>query len=386
MKIFVACHDWDHMGSNSGFPLAKVLTKVSRYDSIISLNIQSRHEKYHFFKYLLTNLRSRISLTSSAKVSGQKNQSGSIWSTQKHSHFAANALKALKADTSSVLVLPAAEDQFCSEFACAHIQLKKRIFLCFHQPPAWFRLHWRNFHDFESLGGIICLSKHQASYFQSTCQTPICLIRHGVRHDFFTTPLDPDSRKYNRLIFVGQWLRDFDTLTEAMNRIWMIRPDIYLDCVVPHFARNLSSIRRLAVDQRVSWHADLSDIELRKLYQAADLLFLPVIDAVANNAIVEAMASGLPIVSTQIDGMSEYIPNEARSLCPRGDAMAHADAVINWLSNPIKMRKGGEIARKHAIENFDWNTIGNQLLDFIVTRRISLDEVSNSSIKEMFCE
>jgi glycosyltransferase involved in cell wall biosynthesis len=384
MKILVACHDWGHMGSNSGFPLAKALAKVSDHDSVISLDNLGCNKNNRFLNYIFQRLHLKIGLATSTKVSGQGNQSGSIWSTQKHSHFAAKALKALKADSNSILVLPAAEDQFCSEFACAHIQLKKRIFLCFHQPPAWFRLHWRNFHDFESLGGIICLSRHQASYFQSICQTPICLIRHGVRHDFFNTPIALNNRQYNRLIFVGQWLRDFETLAEAMNKIWMIRPDIHLDCVVPHFARNLSSIRRLAADQRVTWHADLSDIKLRNLYQASDLLFLPVIDAVANNAIVEAMASGLPVVTTQIGGMSEYIPTEARSLCPRGDAMAHADAVINWLNNPIKMRIGGEIARKHAIENFDWSKIGTRLLDFFVSRRMALDESSNSGMKEIF--
>jgi glycosyltransferase involved in cell wall biosynthesis len=378
MRIYVIDNNWIHIGSNSGFPLAEVLAEACLPKSVISLSSSRSEGRKDFFKYFSKITSVTLKLILAGKFGQSKFNSGSIWSTQEHSLLAFNALKKLKADHDSILVLPAADDQFCREIACAPDHLKKRIFLCFHQPPAWFRLNWRNFHDFESLGGIICLSEHQALYFRLSCQAPICVINHGVRHDYFSPPLDFDIRQGNRLVFVGQWLRDFDTLADAMELIWKCRSDIYLDCVVPRFARNSPAIRRLAVDQRVSWHADVSDVKLRNLYQAADLLFLPVIDAVANNAVVEALASGLPIVSTHVGGMLEYIPIGVGSLCPRGDASAHAGAAIQWLTNSSKRQSASELARQHAVDNFDWYKVGLRLSNFLHAPKSSLVESDNS--------
>ena len=378
MRIYVIDNNWIHIGSNSGFPLAEVLTEVSLPKSVISLASPRSEGRKDFFKYFskITSVTSKLILA--GKFCQSRSYSGSIWSTQEHSLLAINALKKLKTDHDSILVLPAADDQFCSEIARAPDHLKKRIFLCFHQPPAWFRLNWRNFHDFESLGGIICLSEHQALYFSLFCQAPICVINHGVRHDYFSPPLDFNIRQGNRLVFVGQWLRDFDTLADAMELIWKCRSDIYLDCVVPRSARNSPAVRRLAVDQRVSWHADVSDVKLRNLYQNADLLFLPVIDAVANNAVVEALASGLPIVSTQVGGMPEYIPIGVGSLCLRGDATAHAGAAIQWLNNSSKRQSASELARMYAVNYFDWHKLGVRLSNFLHAPKSSLVEPDNS--------
>lgn len=362
--------------------MAKVLIQNSKPNSVIDLDASTLGSTNGLAKRILNKFRLTLKLSSPRKIYEYKNESGSIWCTQKQSNMAIRALKLLETDPSSVLVLPAAEDQFCNVFACAHNRLKKRIFACFHQPPSWFRLNWRNFEDFESLGGIICLSDNQASYFHSISQSPVCVIRHGVRYNFFSMPQDPFSRQGNRVIFVGQWLRDFDTLAEAMELIWKRRPDIYLDCVVPYFARNSEPIQRLAVDPRVKWYANLPDSQLRMLYQAADLLFIPVIDAVANNAVIEALASGLPVVTTNVGGMNEYIPSQAGSLCPRGDVDAHADAVIKWLSNPRGIKIAAKIARKHSIDHFDWQKIGARVCEFIAAQSTGVLELDDLSAQE----
>jgi glycosyltransferase involved in cell wall biosynthesis len=217
-----------------------------------------------------------------------------------------------------------------------------------------------------SFGGIICLAEDQAEFFRSACQTPVHLIRHGVRHDFFRPPVEFTERKGNRLLFVGQWLRDFETLANAMLLIWSSNPNIKLDCVVPRFARDSVHLRQLAMDKRVSWHSDLPDVKLRRLYQEADLLFLPVLDAVANNAVLEALASGLPVVSTQVGGMVNYLPTCAGLLCKSRDSQSHAEAVCELMNSPSARIEAGNCARRFAVQHHDWGRIGRQLLDFIV--------------------
>jgi glycosyltransferase involved in cell wall biosynthesis len=365
MKILVLTSRWDHMGSKSGFPLSDVMRSVLPSGHVEEILVPEAVPITPLHLRIARKLGAAFGLILPLENSILPANSGSPWATDWHRHAAKRALALLERHHDSLCLLPAAEDEFCSDFACAPSVIKRRIFICFHQPPGWFRLNWRRFEDLDSLGGIVCLGEEQAAYFRSVCKSPVHLIRHGVRHDFFQPPKDQTLRKGNRLLFVGQWLRDFETLASAMADVWSRRPDTQLDCVVPRFARNSEPLRRLAMDQRVTWHAELSDEKLRSFYQTADLLFLPLLDAVANNAVLESLACGLPIVSTNVGGMAEYLPSGAGQLCHTGDPISHAEAICSWLDDRVRRECAEFTARNFALDNFDWCRIGNQLADWI---------------------
>jgi len=353
------------MGSKSGFPLSDVMRSILKSDHVDEILVPPAPPPTPLHLRIVRKLGAASGLIPTLERSNLPANSGSPWSTDRHRHAANKALALLERHHDSFCLLPAAEDEFCSDFACAPSDVKRRIFICFHQPPGWFRLNWRRFEDLDSLGGIVCLGDEQAAYFRSVCESPVHLIKHGVRHDFFQPPEDLSLRKDNQLLFVGQWLRDFETLTSAMAHVWNRQADVQLDCVVPRFARKSEALRRLAMDQRVTWHAELSDENLRGLYQTADLLFLPLLDAVANNAVLEALACGLPIVSTHVGGMAEYLPRGAGQLCKPSDALSHAEAVCSWLDDLDRREYAGAIARNFALDNFDWVKTGCQLVDWI---------------------
>lgn len=347
------------MGEVSGFPLWGVLRQTATRHRIEELPVSPTSPRPSLGLRILRKLRLRARPDALA---------GSPWSRERHQIAARQALGILETDPEAVVVLPAGEDEFCAEFAQAREEIKRRLYVCFHQPAAWFRSQWRRFEELQSLGGIVCLGEDQAEYFRTVSTSPVHVTRHGVRHDFFRPPEDGGSREGNRLLFVGQWLRDFETLADAMPLIWALRPDVTLDFVVPRPPAECEAIRRLTADTRVNGLEYLSNDGLRNVYQRADLLFLPVLDAVANNAVLEAMACGLPVVSSDVSGLREYVSEGAGKLCRPRDAQAHADAAVRWLADGARRIEAGRVARAWAVENFDWGQIGRRLVASIARR------------------
>src|SRR5206468_1323783 len=111
--------------------------------------------------------------------------------------------------------MSAGENQYGGVFSSAAPEIRSRLVVCFHQPPSWWRLHWRDVSLLNGLKAIVCLCQEQQDYFTALSSTPVIILRHGVLHDFFTPEFDrlPGSP---RLLFVGHWLRDLDVLEMAM--------------------------------------------------------------------------------------------------------------------------------------------------------------------------
>jgi glycosyltransferase involved in cell wall biosynthesis len=270
--------------------------------------------------------------------------------------------KLLETNPAVIGMLLAGEEQFTDALANAPPAIQSRLVIVLHQPPSWLRLHWRDFRPLDQLKAVVCLSSEQAEFLKSVCSAPVTQLLHGVAHDFFR-PESGGPHAVPRLLLVGHWLRDFSTLLDAMTLVWREMPDVELDCVIPRHARNDENLLWLAREDRVRWHDGISADALRELYTNADLLFLPVIDATANNAVVEALACGVPVISTRVGGMPDYVTAATGELCGPADPASHAAAVLRWLRDTDRRRPASVAARAFAEQSLDWNTIASQLLN-----------------------
>jgi glycosyltransferase involved in cell wall biosynthesis len=85
----------------------------------------------------------------------------------------------------------------------------------------------------------------------------------------------------------------------------------------------------------------------------ADLFVLPSLWEGLSIALLEAMASGKPIVATAVSGTTQVlIPGKTGLVVPPRDSRALADAITQLLSDPVRAQAMGRVAKQHVKMNF----------------------------------
>ena len=98
-------------------------------------------------------------------------------------------------------------------------------------------------------------------------------------------------------------------------------------------------------------------------YRMADILINPSLSEPFGMALVEGMASGIPVVAPRVGGMVEIIEHgECGYLVQNDDVPDLANAIINLLDHPEIRKAMGQAGRKRVLELFTWDRIVDQLL------------------------
>jgi len=118
--------------------------------------------------------------------------------------------------------------------------------------------------------------------------------------------------------------------------------------------------RQLRLGEMVRFAGAQPSSVVREAYARSDVFVLPCVVAangskdITPNALIEAMAMGLPVISTRMTGIPEIVTDGVSGvLVPPGDVDALADAIMRLKADPALCASLGARARQAVEERFD---------------------------------
>src|SRR5206468_10268057 len=110
-------------------------------------------------------------------------------------------------------------------------------------------------------------------------------------------------------------------------------------------------LERAGLAERVWFAGERADVP--DIMRGLDCFVLPSLAEGVSNTILEAMATGLPVIATRVGGNSELIDDGMTGrLLPAADSEAMADAMLAYFNNADMARAHGLAARQSTLERF----------------------------------
>ena len=227
----------------------------------------------------------------------------------------------------------------------------------FHKPPEILKKQIKNPSCLKKLDGAIAVGVNQVEFLKEWLGIDnIEYIPHGVDTRFFTPFLE--EKQGSEIIFVGQHLRDFETLNICIPRIAKHINDLKVNVVIRKDFNHL-----IAHHKSIQIHNGISDVALKNLYLKSKFLLLPVFNATACNSILEAMASGLAIITNNVGGIPEYLNGTKNRLISQGDISGFVEDSITLLTNKTRYLELGESSFFKS-KAYDWTRISKKINSF----------------------
>ena len=160
--------------------------------------------------------------------------------------------------------------------------------------------------------------------------------------------------------------KDVRTLIRAYAHLRQAMPDaprLVLAGLTLPVAADRELARSLGVETFIDMLEDVSRDALAELYRGASLYVLSSVEEGLGIPLLEAMSTGLPVVTTRCGGPESVVVEGVTGLfAPVGDAPALADRMGALLRDVKTRRRMGSLARQLAVEKFSLQVAGRTLV------------------------
>lgn len=191
------------------------------------------------------------------------------------------------------------------------------------------------------------------------------VIYHGVDLDKFK----PRDKIWSRrqlgyedkgviILFVGKLhpYKDPLTLIRAISIAIKYIKDIYLIIIGSGelLKETEREIKRLKISKHVEILPWVNEEKLKLFYNAADIFVLPSVNEAFGLVLLEALASGLPVIASNTGACPEIL-GSAGILFSQGDSVDLANKIVEALHNEKLLEYLRAEGRKRAEKNFSWH-------------------------------
>ena len=223
--------------------------------------------------------------------------------------------------------------------------------------------------------GIVFQTEYAHHFYQPAIKRCIyAVIPNSIQGCFYQN--QKNNRRETRIVSIGRLkkAKNFPMLIEAFSIVHSFFPEYSLEIFGKgpdeELLRSIISDLNLSDSVKIMGFSD----NLPERIQSASLFVLPSNREGMPNALMEAMASGLPCITTDCGGgIHSLIQNQDNGLIvPVNDAKAMADAILYCIRNPLAAESFAQNARRCADE-YNEGTIypkwDQALSDMLINKR-----------------
>ena len=177
---------------------------------------------------------------------------------------------------------------------------------------------------------------------------------------------DPKIKKVpNRLVTVASAdvpLKGLDYLLEALSDLAKVYPDISLSIIGEQKKGGHTErlIKKLSLEGRVSFFSNLTQEELRKTYCEAEIAIIPSLYEGFGFAAIEAMACGVPLISTSGGALPEVIKDAGIIIPPKNSKDIYNSIELLLSSSGLASQLALK-ASERVKSKFSWKVIAKKL-------------------------
>jgi len=200
-------------------------------------------------------------------------------------------------------------------------------------------------------------------------RTKIPVIPAGADVNSIAPKSDYASQDAIKLLFVGRLVhqKGLDILLKALGKL---DPELNWNMTFvgqgPEHAALTSQAQHLGIMDRMTFKSWTDKAMLPGIYKNADIFVLPSRDEGMANALLEAMAAGLPVVGTDISGTREVVVQGETGLTVPAESVDELSAALAaMILDQNKREVFGRAARARVEARFSWTSAATQWLNVV---------------------
>ena len=232
----------------------------------------------------------------------------------------------------------------------------------------YLRQQWRKFKTYEkrvfqSVDGVVCVSRQDATLAAEQFGAQrTWVVDNGIdKAHFQQTP--NTQRQPHTVLFLGslEWRPNIEAvrllLDQVFPQVCQIEPKARL-CIVGRMAPPWL-VQRVAGASNIELHSSVPDV--RPYLASATVMAVPLrVGGGSRLKILEAMACGLPVVSTTV-GYEGLELTAGREIVIADDAKDMASQLVQIMRDPMRAAQLASGAKCLANERYDWDVLAERL-------------------------